>query len=297
MASNFWTEDRQVIKFEDLIKLDLKNKIKAMENQVMTGSELANYCYNYDYFIFDKKKALQFITDYADEFVKALDKYKRQFGKEFNISNPIRVVNLMALLKADELIKQCEFVRSNEAIVFNNESKEAFINAFDVGHDIMVDKVITTRANLREATNRYIEDNLRGLLERNASILLNDAIDYFENVRLPDRVAKSILMNNYNDIAKMKDLDTSDFTSFMNSAVYKNAKEVLEKEFNLEYKRVPLREECLQQLRHSPSDNVQETSVIVKKNRSNEVKKENTPEVQRQITLQEPRQENKEKTL
>ena len=89
MNGNFWTEENKIMTLNGLIRADMRNKLLAMGNQVMYGREVADNCYNYDFLINDEKKAVQFIADYADDFISRLQQYEKTTGKSFRLPGSV----------------------------------------------------------------------------------------------------------------------------------------------------------------------------------------------------------------
>ena len=95
MAKNFWTEENKIMNYDSLIRADMKRRLMKLENQIVYGRDIADLCYNYDFFISQRDKAIQFITDYAEHFVKCLDMYKKKSGRMFSgVQNPSMAANL-----------------------------------------------------------------------------------------------------------------------------------------------------------------------------------------------------------
>lgn len=238
MTHNFWTENTKIISFEDLVRLDLKNKIRAMENQIVDREHLAPYCYNYDYFISDKEKAQQFIMDYASDFIRTLNQYKKDYGYEYKcVDNPLKVVNLMVFYKARDIIKELDFVKANDRLIFDTDTKTALLEELDasLSPNLTVDRIFTDRENLERTSCEYIYDNFKELVGK-SNIPMGDVINYFENPILDEKTATGLLQYNFEKIfriaAEKPNVMHPDFVTFMQNVIYEHSKDIIGKQFD-----------------------------------------------------------------
>lgn len=238
MQKNFWTEGNKIMSCDYLIKTDLKRKFKNTQNQIIVGSELADNFYNYDFMISNKDKAIQFVVDYADELMKCLEAYKKSTGKMFDLSNPLKAVNLIALVKAREVLAECDYIKDHwdEEIVLDEDNVSVILHDLkQMTREELLEKVFITKETLNQVSADYLSDfipSLSGDRKR-----LNNVIGNMEGPDLSERTVKSIMINSYDEVAKIAsctDIDTSSIHSFVRDVVVAYSEETLTKQFDLE---------------------------------------------------------------
>lgn len=214
MNGNFWTEEDRIMKFNGLIRADMRNKLLAMENQIMCGQDVADNCYNYDFLINDEQKAIQFIADYADDFVRSLQQYQSAANKPFrDVKNPLKVVNLMALYEGRNIAKQCPTLQENwdKKIVLKSDTLSTIVH--EIAGPVLPenerfnDKVDITKETLLRVGREGLYNYLQSLVGQN--ITLEKAGYQLHEPVIGEKIAKSILKNSYKDV--MQTLETVGF--------------------------------------------------------------------------------------
>lgn len=254
---NFWTEENKIMNYDSLIRADLRNKLIKLDGQIIKGKDLADICYNYDYLMTSKRKAVQFISDYADDFVDSLKSYKQTTGVLFpSIDNPLKVANLMALYKGRDVLKACEYIKNNwdkkftmDAETIDTLLKE--IEELELQENVVLeDKVFTTKETLSQVCLELLYREFESCF--NSEISKQETVEHLMNPKLSERTMKSMLINSYMDlseIAKAKeDIDLTDLHSFMQGIVSAKTEEVTKKGLGLDYENMELNGNIITQL-------------------------------------------------
>lgn len=259
MSRNFWTEENKIMNFDCLIRADMKKKLMNMENQIVYGRDIADLCYNYDYLIGQREKAIQFIADYADDFVKSLYRYQRTLKRPFSdISNSLKAVNLMALYRAKDITRSCPMIRKN----WDNK----ITLKLDVLNDLMQElsgpelpeerrlseKVFITKEILQQVCHEHICDCLQSLVGKNATIA-----DLEKSLKMPvvsEQTAKSVLKNSYAEVARLAasaSPNTRDIYLFIESVVLAKSKELANEGFFAQNRNIAITQEFVDALREN----------------------------------------------
>ena len=233
MNGNFWTEENKIMTLNGLIRADMRNKLLAMGNQVMYGREVADNCYNYDFLINDEKKAVQFIADYADDFISRIQQYEKTTGKSFrDIKNPLKVVNLMALYEGRDIIKQCPTLQANwdKKIALKSDTLSTIVREV-MGPELpdkerFSDKVNLSKETLSRVGREGLQNYLSSLIGQN--ITLEKAGAQLKEPVIGEAVAKSILKNSYKDVIRTLNrvgFEGKDFCELISRAVFAKMQE------------------------------------------------------------------------
>jgi hypothetical protein len=246
--------------FDSLVRADMQRKIMKLDGQIVTCSDLVDHLYNYDYFIGDTKKAIQFITDYADEFIEALNKYYQRTGKQFvDMQNPLKVATLMTLYKGQEIAKECENLRAkwDEKIIINTNSLDILLQELE-GQDLPLnEKVFTTKETLDQACAAFLCVELEKMLGKCET--LNQAVQNMGRPELTNETIKSILKNSYNAVtvyAKYINADTGSLKAFIADVVQERTKDIAEKELGLDKKQIVLTDETFKLVQSMMQDKI-----------------------------------------
>ena len=254
---NFWTEENKIMNYDSLICADLRNKLIKLDGQMVVGKDLADICYNYDYLIASKRKAVQFISDYADDFIDSLKKYKQTTGVLFpDIDNPLKIANLMALYKGRDILKTCEYIKNNwdKKFTMDAETIETLLKELEElelqENVVLEDKVFTTKENLSQVCLDLLYRELESCF--NSEISKQETVEHLMNPKLSERTMKSMLINSYMDISEIvktkDDIDLTDLHSFMQDVVSTKTEEIAEKGMDLDYENLELNENIITQL-------------------------------------------------
>lgn len=256
MDKNFWTEENRIMNYDNLFRADLQSKLLRMSNQIVTSKDIPDLCYNYDYFINQKDKAVQFISDYAEEFVNNLNRYHQTTGEHFvGMQNPLKMASLMALYAARDIIGSSEYMRERgeNKFVLNNNNLDIILKDIN-GPDKqisprLIDKVLTSKEDLTQACLEYVRDALMKAHEGKGDISLKEALSDMPRPELTEQLSKTLLKNSYEEIAAVvlstPDIDTTDIKSLICDIVYKVSQEMVRDRFELDSKDFPLDKEFL----------------------------------------------------
>lgn len=254
---NFWTEENKIMNYDSLICADLRNKLIKLDGQMVVGKDLADICYNYDYLIASKRKAVQFISDYADDFIDSLRKYKQTTGVLFpDIDNPLKIANLMALYKGRDILKTCEYIKNNwdKKFTMDAETIETLLKELEElelqENVVLEDKAFTTKETLSQVCLDLLYRELESCF--NSEISKQETVEHLMNPKLSERTMKSMLINSYMDISEIvktkDDIDLTDLHSFMQDVVSTKTEEIAEKGMDLNYENLELNENVITQL-------------------------------------------------
>lgn len=254
---NFWTEENKIMNYDSLICADLRNKLIKLDGQMVVGKDLADICYNYDYLIASKRKAVQFISDYADDFIDSLKKYKQTTGVLFpDIDNPLKIANLMALYKGRDILKACEYIKNNwdKKFTMDADTIETLLKELEElelqENVVLEDKVFTTKETLSQVCLDLLYRELESCF--NSEISKQEAVEHLMNPKLSERTMKSMLINSYMDISEIvktkDDINLTDPHSFMQDVVSTKTEEIAEKGMDLDYENLELNENIIAQL-------------------------------------------------
>ena len=230
---NFWTEGNKIIDYKSLFRIDLQRKLLKMTNQIIKGQDIADSCYNYTYFIQDQNTAIQFITDYANEFANSLKKYNQSTGNVFvGVVNPLLVANLMALYAGQEASKENEYIAQHwdKKIALNFKTLDEIVKCFNERKIRQTEKTFTTKESLEQFSAEFLNKELSKLYETNHEMTLSQMIDAISCPVVSERTAKSILKNSYDKVAEIivnRPVRLDNISTLIGSVVLENAKDVL----------------------------------------------------------------------
>lgn len=203
MERNFWTEENKIINYDKLMRMDIQKRLQRMSNQCVYGRDLADACYNYDVAIHNYSKAISFISDYAEEFIKSLERYKRDNGFMFpHVKNPTMVVNLMMLYKAKDIFDESELVNDNidDRIVLNTNILSMLyeqLRVAEIGDDALCNKVFITKEDITQVCVDHVLNNIDAI----KGLSLSQIAEKLPVMDISERTAKSLLKNSYSVIA------------------------------------------------------------------------------------------------
>ena len=236
--SNFWTEGNKTMDGNSLIAADMRRKLMKMSGQVVYGKDIADLCYNYDYFVVDEKKALQFISDYAEDFISSINRYEKSTGKVFaDVISPTKTANLIALYKGRDIAEKCETIQKNwdNKMVLNSDSLTKIVHELYEMFpttDMLHDRTLLDKDSLRAVAVSYLCDELQKRLGNKVQI--GTAFKERTEPVLSERTVKSLLRNSYAEIAKAiinGSTNTKDFYLLVEGVVNSKAEEIFMKEF------------------------------------------------------------------
>lgn len=266
MEKNFWSEENRIMNYGNLFRADLQNKLVKMSNQIVTSEDIPDLCYNYDYFIGQPDKAIQFISDYAEEFVKSLDRYRNSVGKMFtNVQNPMRMASLMALYAAKDIIAASEYMkeRGDNKFALNNHNLDKILKDIN-GPDKqqtprLVEKTLITKEDLTQVCLEYALNALLNVYKNNGDISLRKALTEMSRPVLTEQVVKSMIKNSYDEIAAVAantpDVCTKDLLLFAEDIVYNVSQDMLKDEYGLDKEDKTLNREFLLKFHESVEKN------------------------------------------
>ena len=240
MERNFWTEENKIINYDKLMRVDIKNKLNQMTNQCIYGNDLADYCYNYNTVIHSPVKAARFIADYAEEFVKSLNRYKQANGVIFpQVKDPTVAVNLMMLYKAKDIFNESEYIKSkaDKKITLNTDTLSILyteLKVAELGDDVLQNKVFISREDLDQTSVDYLLANL----DKIKGLSLSQIAESLPQADVSERTAKSLLKNSYSRVANIllnhNDVSVSGLREMLSDVITLNAIDVLKENLGLQ---------------------------------------------------------------
>lgn len=256
MERNIWTEENKIMDYENLFRADMQNKLIKMSNQVVTSESIPDLCYNYDYFINDRARAIQFISDYAERFVGALARYQKATGKVFvNVQNPMRMASLMALYAAKDIVAGGEQMKEYgpRKFALNNHNLDIVlkdINGADKQNTPrLVEKVLLTKEDFTQTCLEYTRDALLDVYKKKGSLPLSQAVKEMRMPTLTEQIVKSIIKNSYDEvtaaIANNDDINMRDIFLFTEDIVHRASLQMMKDEFELDKTDVKLDKDFL----------------------------------------------------